>query len=214
MKKNIFMSLVLITGLFNSNYSHAQAKASQKAQSATQKLINNAKSAVANVTPTSKHSIGLGLGETFLMSGFSDEGKDKITLDFYYAYRASYSFDLLINLHTSAHDNGTKDVDLFGLTSSIKSKFFDFDAFAPYILGGLGFYQPTTTRDLSGVLTESDPEFTFGFNLGIGVDLRLNNRVTIGLLGHFHKPFDVEQDDQKDVNGHYFKLLLTSMYSF
>ena len=50
--------------------------------------------------------------------------------------------------------------------------------------------------------------------MGAGIDLRLNNKVVVGLLGHYHLPFEVKQDDFENVKGSYFKLLLTAMYQF
>lgn len=157
-----------------------------------------------------KHGIGLGLGQTFLMGKFDKRGDDKITLDFFYTYVASYSFDLLIGAHFSKHEMEDQSVDLQGYTASIKGRYFEFDAFSPYLIGGLGFYRPVVDNGTQ----KSEAKYTFGFNAGAGVDLRLNDSIIVGLMGHFHKPFDVEQDDMTDVRGSYFKLLLTTMYLF
>lgn len=159
-----------------------------------------------------KHALGIGLGQTFLLGNFDKKGDDKITLDFIYTYTASYSFDLLINLHSSSHAYNGKEVDLLGLAMGIKARYFEFDAFSPYVLGGLGFYQPRVTQN--GVQSES--KTTFGINFGAGLDLRLNDEFVVGLMGQFHNPFKVDQEDPtiSDVRGSYFKLMMTLLYQF
>ncbi|MCR9203128.1 MAG: hypothetical protein NXH75_01015, partial [Halobacteriovoraceae bacterium] len=48
-----------------------------------------------------KHSLGIGVGQTFVAGDFNDTGEDQITWDLLYNYSASYSFDLLTNFHHS-----------------------------------------------------------------------------------------------------------------
>lgn len=158
-----------------------------------------------------KHSIGFGLGQTFLLGAFEDQGDNKIAFpDLFYSYTASYSFDLLVNLHSTHHQYRDKEVWLKGLAFSIKARSYEFDAFSPFILAGLGFYRPQISENDE----KSDEKTTFGFNAGAGLDLRLNKNIVVGIIGQFHSPFDIKQDETKDVKGSYFKLLLTSMYLF
>lgn len=213
MKSLYLKSLALVAGLILSSNSNAQKP--KEAKDVTDSLIEKAKQAVAPAVPSSKkHSFGIGLGQTFLLGDFSSDGEDKMTLDFFYGYKASYSFDFLLNLHISSHENNAEEVNLNGLAMSIKSKVYDYDSFSPYLMGGLGFYRPTTTRNFSGTLRDSEGKFVFGFNLGAGADLRLNEKFTIGVMTQFHKPFDIDQESQKDVSGAYIKLLLLGMYHF
>ena len=158
-----------------------------------------------------KHAFGFGLGQTFLLGNFEKKGDNKITADLLYSYTASYSFDLLINAHFSHHEYRQKAVWLRGYTMSIKARSYEFDAFSPFLLGGLGFYMPQITDSDSET---SDPKYTFGVNLGGGVDLRLNSKVVTGILAQYHYPFEVKQDETENVRGSYFKLLLTAMYLF
>lgn len=157
-----------------------------------------------------KHAIGIGLGQTFLVGQFEKYGDNKIAADLLYAYTASYSFDLLINIHSSHHQYKEKEVWLRGFAMSIKARSYEFDAFSPFLLGGLGFYAP----QISNAGTKSEVKNTFGFNLGGGADLRLNHKVVVGLMVQYHKPFEVKQEDTADVRGSYLKLLLTVMYQF
>ena len=157
-----------------------------------------------------QHSLGIGMGQTFLMGSFENKGDDKITVDVLYAYTASYSFDLLINFHRSNHEYKSKKVNLSGASMSIKARSYEFDAFSPYVLGGLGFYQPQIEKDGE----QSEIKNTFGINAGGGVDLRLNDKIAIGIMAQYHKPFDIKQDETETVSGSYFKLLLTAMYLF
>lgn len=161
-----------------------------------------------------KHSIGLGIGQTFLRSDFHDHGTDKITPDIYYNYSASYSFDFLANAHWSKHRYLDRDVTIKGLALAIKGKGYQFDAFSPFVLGGFGFYQPTAHRIIGGVRTETREQLVFGMNLGAGVELRLNNEFSVGVIAHYHDPFDVRQENAPDLEGSYMKLLITGMYTF
>jgi hypothetical protein len=157
-----------------------------------------------------QHGFGIGLGQTFLLGDYAKNGQDKITLDLLYSYAASYSFDLLLDAHWSDHEDGDDRMRVMGATGSIKGRFVEYDNFSPYFLGGLGFYAPKARRD--GEWT--DQKVTFGLNFGGGVDLRLNEHYVVGLLGQMHWPFKVQQDDQSDLTGYYFKMLITGMYLF
>jgi hypothetical protein len=161
-----------------------------------------------------QHGLGLGIGETFLFGNYGKHGNDKITMDLFYSYAASYSFDLLVNAHMSEHEDSNERMKVMGLTSSIKGRFVEYDNLSPYFLGGLGFYAPRAKRIIDGATKWSDQKVTFGLNFGSGVDLRLNDHYVIGILGQLHWPFKVEQDAQSDLKGYYFKLLITGMYLF
>ncbi len=182
----------------------------------------SAKETIAEITPQSpisagkirKHQIGVGVGQTFLYGKFDNSGSDDITLDFFYDYAASYSFDLLINAHISNHTLNGEEVDLASLNMNIKSKLFNFDQFSPYAAGGLGFYYPTMERRSDGKSESSDGKFVFGWQAGVGAELDLNEKYNIGVLLMYFNPFKVKQDDQAAVNGSYMKLLITSMYTF
>lgn len=160
------------------------------------------------------HSLGLGIGQTFLLGDASDNGEDKITWDVYYNYSASYSFDFMANFHTAKHKFKGRYIETTGAALSIKGKAFQFDSFAPFALGGLGFYWPKAQRDVGGTLTESKTKATFGLNLGAGAELRLNRHFMVGVIGHYHNPFDVKQEIGPDVELSYFKLLITLFYTF
>ncbi len=161
-----------------------------------------------------KHSLGVGIGQTFIAGDFQDTGEDQITWDLLYNYSASYSFDLLVNFHHSKHSFANTYTQLSSLNLGIKSKFYQIDAFSPYAVGGFGFYAPRVKREVNGQLRESETKVAFGYHLGIGGDLRLNDEVTVGLLGQYHNPFDVKQEIGPEVEGRYYKLLITAFYSF
>jgi hypothetical protein len=160
------------------------------------------------------HSFGIGLGQTFLHGDFSKNGQNSITVDAYYEYKASYSFDLLINGHFSGHKMGEKESNLTGVAAGIKGKIMNFDAFTPFFVGGLGFYLPQVTRSVENKIVESDSKVTFGTHFGLGADLELNRNYTVGLIAHVHNPFDVEQELLPEVKGFYYKLLFTLFYKF
>lgn len=160
------------------------------------------------------HSLGAGIGQTVLLGNYSKYGDDKIAMDLFYAYAASYSFDVLVNAHWSKHQDKGEKMVVKGVSASIKSRLFEFDNFSPFVLGGLGFYAPRAQRRGGGTKTWTDEKITFGLNFGGGVDLRLNESWTIGAMGQMHWPFAVKQDSGSDLKGYYFKMLLTLMYTF
>jgi opacity protein-like surface antigen len=161
-----------------------------------------------------KHSLGIGIGQTFLRSDFSSNGNDKITPDLYYTYSASYSFDFVANAHYSTHTYQDRKVKIEGLALSIKGKGYQFDAFSPFVLGGFGFYLPSATRANNGVLQDTRTQLVFGMNLGVGVELRLNDEVSVGVIAHYHDPFSVRQDVGPSLDGSYMKLLILASYTF
>lgn len=192
------------------------------AKSAIQNLTSNKKAEAVQSSPAAsqipqslrKHSLGIGVGQTFLAGDFSDHGEDKITWDLLYNYSASHSFDLLTGFHYSKHEFRDSYAKQLGLTLGIKAKLFQFDAFSPYGVGGFGFYSPKVRRELNGVMVESESKIAFGYHLGIGGELRLNDRFTVGVLAQYHNPFDVKQDAGPEVEGRYYKLLITTFYTF
>lgn len=163
---------------------------------------------------TRKHSVGIGIGQTFIAGDFQDHGQDQITWDVLYNYSASYSFDLMADFHHSKHKFNSQYTQLTSLNIGIKSKFYQIDAFSPYAVGGFGFYAPKVKRNVDGQLVESETKVAFGYHIGAGGDLRLNEMVSVGLLAQYHNPFDVKQEVGPEVEGRYYKLLITALYSF
>lgn len=161
-----------------------------------------------------QHGLGFGLGQTLLLGNYGKHGNDKITVDMLYSYAASYSFDLLVNAHLSEHRDESERMKLMGLTSSIKGRIVEYDNLSPYFLGGLGFYAPQAKRRTDTSTKWSDQKVTFGLNFGGGVDLRLNDHYVVGVMGQMHWPFKLQQENQSDLRGYYFKLLITGMYLF
>ncbi|MCK5883257.1 MAG: outer membrane beta-barrel protein [Bacteriovoracaceae bacterium] len=161
-----------------------------------------------------RHTLGIGLGQTSLFGEFKDRGEDQITADLYYTFSASHSFDMFANLHYSKHDYRSNYVTIPGLTTGIKARLFQFDAFSPYVLGGMGFYRPKMKRTVEGKIQTTEAKITFGLNAGAGADLRLDEHFSVGVIAHYHNPFDVSQDEGTDLEGSYFKLLMLGYYTF
>ncbi len=219
--KIVLITPVLMAGVFVSGADAQEKQMKPNIHNLTsdgtaQKVSNNIPTSSDSRIPgdVNKHSLGIGLGQTFLRSDFHDHGTDKITPDIYYNYSASYSFDFTANAHYSKHKYMNRDVTIKGLALAIKGKGFQFDAFSPFVLGGFGFYMPKATRILNGVSTPTREQLVFGMNLGAGVELRLNSEATIGVIAHYHDPFDVRQEVGADLEGSYLKLLILAMYTF
>lgn len=162
------------------------------------------------------HMLTLGIGQVILYGDFSDLGEDGITADLYYTYKASHSFDFVANFHYFKQDTDTLSIEVPALALGIKGRFFQFDSFSPYGIVGLGFYAPKVDRSVNGAVVTSDDKVTLGDHFGIGMDLDLNDKITIGVIFHYHNPFDIKQDASKggQVEGSYGKLLLTAGYTF
>lgn len=225
LRKNIISLVVTISYLvMTSVVGFAQTKKSQSPiktitskENAEKTFEDEAKSesSLPRVTGGLKvHSIGVGLGQTFLNSDLNDNGDDAITADLFYNYSASHSFDFLANFHASKHKLGPNRAELLGASMSIKAKVFHFDSFSPFVLAGLGFYAPKVKRLVGNTLKNSKTKLTFGTNFGAGAELRLNAHFTVGLMATFHNPFDVKQELDPEVEGSYYKLLITTFYSF
>ena len=212
MKFNLIslFSLSLILSL--TSIAWAQENDSETTKSEPRTQTPSYDSAVVSTIKT--HSLGIGVGQTFLIGDFNDHGEDEITFDLFYTYSASYSFDFFVNLHYSTHEMRNQEISIPGLAFAVKAKAFQFDQFTPYILGGLGFYRPKATRLQNNMLQETKSKFTFGTNLGAGFDLRLNEKVSFGLLFHYHNPFDIDQDVGEALEGSYSKLMILSSYTF
>ncbi|MDD4973195.1 MAG: hypothetical protein PHY93_02540 [Bacteriovorax sp.] len=224
---NQILKIVLFTPVLMAGVSFSpQALSEEKQVKPNIHLLTNDKtSQKANIGATSdsneripgeihKHSLGIGVGQTFLRSDLGDNGNDKITADLYYNYSASYSFDFVANAHYSEHTYLNRQSTIRGLVLAIKGKGFQFDAFSPFVLGGLGFYLPSASRIQNNVPTETRKQLVFGVNVGAGVELRLNSDVTVGVILHYHDPFDVRQDSGPKLEGSYMKLLILASYTF
>lgn len=217
--KNVFiMTPVFLAGVSFCGEAVAQLKPNihQLTNEKTAQKVNDSIPDASDRIPGTihKHSLGVGLGQTFLRSDLAENGNDKITPDLYYNYSASYSFDFVANLHYSKHKYIGREATIKGLALAIKGKGFQFDAFAPFVMGGFGFYLPSVKRIQNGELTETRSQLVFGVNVGAGVELRLNDEATVGVIAHYHDPFDVRQDVGAKLEGSYMKLLILASYTF
>jgi len=219
-----FLNLILAFGFLSKvkaqNYANAPdtSEENQEAESQASDVsqVFKGKKNSGGSGNNSTHGFGLGIGQTFLLGDYSDHGSDDLTADIFYRYKASYSFDLLVNFHTSTQkdSNDQEKMDLMGLTTGIKARYFNFDNFAPFLIGGLGFYQPKATRYINGALVNSETKTTLGVHFGGGAELNLNQRYSFGLQGIYHYPFRIKQDSQPSLSGSYFKLMMILFYNF
>lgn len=204
-------SLVLILGASDAFSKSSSSIKELTSRETSEKLENKLPKQTRNPNELQKHSLGIGLGQTFTKEDFKKHGDSEITWDLYYNYSASHSFDLMLNFHSSTHEKGNLESTLSGAAIGIKAKLFNFDNFAPVAFGGLGFYWPTLTRT---DLVETESKTVFGYHFGGGAELKLNKNFMTGVLLHIHNPFDVKQENNPEVEGWYYKLLLTAFYTF
>ncbi|MBP9681677.1 MAG: hypothetical protein KBD76_09755 [Bacteriovorax sp.] len=221
--KIIRKSPVLMAGVFICTPSLLLAEEAQLKPNIHQLTSDKTAKKVSNDIPNEneripgaihKHSIGVGIGQTFLRSDMADNGNDKITPDIYYTYSASYSFDFVANAHYSSHTFLNRESTIKGLALAVKGKGFQFDAFSPFVLGGLGFYLPSVKRPQGNDIVETRKQLVFGVNVGAGAELRLNSDVVVGVIAHYHDPFDVRQEVGAKLECSYMKLLILASYTF
>ncbi len=224
--KNI-LSLVLATGLFISTGSVAQdynvenpnnrpvpRKTTPAARPVEPQTAAPEKSSVSSPSDYLRHSLTLAFGQSYLFGDFSDLGEEKVIIDLFYHYRASYIFQFQLNIHSHEFNMNGQSIRLSSANAAIKAKLYDFDSFAPYVFGGLGLYWPEAERFLSSTLTNTDSNTSMGLNGGAGMDLFLNQKFATGFMLHYHLPFRAKYDNQPSLSGHYMKLLVTLTYSF
>jgi opacity protein-like surface antigen len=227
LKNILIVAPVLLTGVFFSNGTFAQNEPNEQieqvkpnihqltGEKTAQKVNKDIPDASQRIPGRiHKHSLGFGVGQTFLRSDLATNGNDKITGELYYNYSASYTFDFVANLHYSKHTYLNREATIKGLALAIKAKGFQLDAFSPFVLGGFGFYLPSVTRVQNGVPTKTRSQLVFGANVGAGVELRLNDQATVGVMVHYHDPFDVRLDDGQILESSYLKLLMMASYTF
>ncbi len=212
--KNIVPATLIVAGFFSSSVFAKSIKELTSKNSAKKNQSKVTEVAQLTGAATKYHAFGIGIGQTFLAGDFADTGEDIISADLFYEYSASHSFDFIANAHYSKHDFRNTSTTLSGLNLGIKAKLFNFDAFAPFAMGGLGFYAPKMKRELEDEFVESKSKVVFGYHAGVGAELDLNHRVKVGFMGTLHNPFDVKQETQPEVEGAYYKLLLTIFYKF
>lgn len=212
----VLMTGVSFSGLAFGEEAHVRPNIHLLTNERSAKKVNNEIPDSAERIPGKihKHSLGIGIGQTFLRSTLSENGNDKITPDLYYNYSASHSFDFLANFHYSTHSYLERKATIKGLALAIKGKGFQLDSFSPFVLGGLGFYLPTVKKLQNGVMADTREQLVFGINAGAGFELRLNDEAIIGMIAHYHDPFDVRLEDGSKLEGSYMKILLTALYTF
>jgi hypothetical protein len=222
-KKYILHCTLGITLILNVQFAFAAKKIEKLTSKEQAEQVSSEVVSVSPIGEINKHSVGIGIGQTMLMSDMGKNGEDQITWDLLYNYSASHSFDFFADLHHSNHELGNKKTQLTGLALGIKAKVFNFDSFSPFLLGGFGFYIPRfkvyNDSSRSEEIASTKSKVTFGTHFGGGADLKLNKNVAVGILAHYHNPFDVKQDESiagvgNEVEGSYFKLLITAYYTF
>ncbi|MFG1493476.1 outer membrane protein [Halobacteriovorax sp. GFR7] len=210
--KSILRPAVILAGLFIFGVQTQAQTVKQLTSSKSAKKNSEAAAAAALLSGQELHihSIGIGIGQTLLMSDLQDNGEDKITAELFYNYKASYSFDFYANLHYSKHEFENSYSKIAGLLFGAKGKLFHYDAFQPFFAVGLGFFRPQIKTETY----KSDAKTVFGYQLGAGADFDLNRKISVGAMASFNDPFDVDQENRSDVEGYYFKVLLTVFYKF
>jgi len=158
------------------------------------------------------HSVGFGLGQYFLTGAFDNQGDDGLGFALRYNYLGTGDvFHLNANL-LYASLGGEQDFKMWGFTGGVKANMIYLDTLVPYAVAGLGFYNPSVS-----IQGSREGSLTFGFHLGVGADLVINDQFELGGELTFHNPFDTDTDTKAgkvDLNGAFFTMMIRGGYRF
>ncbi len=126
--------------------------------------------------PLTHHLVGFNFGHTVLFGEWGDLYDDSISYNFLYGYEASQVFSFLINVGFSNHSGqGENSLSVKNIEPDLKVNFLYFDMLSVYGFGGFGIYPVSQSVGIANGST-----LNFGVNLGLGLDLRIEDRLVFG----------------------------------
>lgn len=171
-------------------------------------------SVVSNVGATEgDHSVGLMVGQAWPSGDLGQNMEGAVVPGIFYEYAASDVFSVYAEGLRSTHSN--KALKLTTYAVGIKSVLIYIDKLAPYALLGMGLYDVTKTV---GTARETAGKTLFGFNLGLGADLDLNERVFMGMAFQLHNVFsgsvDLPVNGRTELSGRWSGLFIRGGFHF
>lgn len=133
------------------------------------------------------HNFSIDVGQIFLLGNFPNYSNNMGT-QIHYTYGSSQIFAFDANWGFSQHNDG--DLSLMHLAAGIRYNLNWYDRIIPYIVFGMGFYQPTY-RDytLNSTSSTYQSSILFGLNGSFGADLQVTNHFFFGSFLTYHSMF-------------------------
>jgi len=153
-------------------------------------------------------SVGLNIGQASLISNNMDQyGTVGFGVGGFLTYAPSDMFDVNVDLVYSPHGKGGNEANSIYGTMDLRM-LLKFDEVFPFIAAGAGFYR----NSLSGVNAGSAT--TFGFNAGLGLDVKLGKRFVVGIITKYHPVFDKELSAGVPAIGDFWDAMLRFGFTF
>lgn len=122
------------------------------------------------------HIFGFSVGHNMLFGEWGSLFTDGLSYNAFYSYEASPVYGLLFNVGFSSHSGqGENSLSLKSIEPDLKINFMRFDMLVLYGFGGFGIY-PISEH----VGSANGSTLNFGMNLGLGLDLRIDEFLTFG----------------------------------
>lgn len=169
-------------------------------------------SVVSNVgAAEGDHSAGVIVGQVWPSGDIGEGMEGSVAPGLFYEYAASEVFSVFAEGLRSSHTN--KSLKIATYSVGIKSVLIYLDKLAPYALLGMGLY------DVEKVYgSETAGKTLFGFNLGLGADLDLNERAFVGMAFQLHNIFsgsvDLPVRGRTELSGRWTGLFLRGGFRF
>lgn len=133
------------------------------------------------------HNFSIDVGQIFLLGDLSKYNNNMGT-QIHYTYGSSQIFAFDANWGFSQHNNG--DFSMMHLAAGVRYNLNWYDRIIPYIVFGLGFYQPNyrdyTVDSASNTYQSS---ILFGLNGSFGADLQVTSHFFFGSFLTYHSMF-------------------------
>ncbi|MBI3557314.1 MAG: hypothetical protein HY074_13705, partial [Deltaproteobacteria bacterium] len=126
----------------------------------------------------SRHGIGLGFGQVFLMGDLSTKFQNNIGINLNYSYESGPKYGLLVNIHYNNHSNLSSPTDslgIKGLVPSLKVNLLSSGTLTLAGLIGLGAFSVSETLG-----TQTASVLLFGVQLGATVNVEVGQHFRFG----------------------------------
>lgn len=152
------------------------------------------------------HELVFGYGYTSLHKDFGEHGESAMTPSLGYYYARENVYFAAVDFHAFKKSSNGESFSSKSVNMSIGYNVIKFEGFYLAPIAGLGFYLPKATRNINGILKDTNSKIVFGANFGAEAYLSLNEQAGFSFKFHFHRPFTARQDIGGRLEGHYTTL--------
>jgi opacity protein-like surface antigen len=157
------------------------------------------------------HSAGLMVGQVWPSGNFGQNIEGSVGPGIFYEYAASDIFSVYAEALKSTHASDSLKITSYA--AGIKSVLIYIDKLAPYAEFGMGLYNVD-----QAVAAGTASKTLFGFNIGVGADLDLNDRVFAGMVFQFHNIFtgtaELPNGGHTEISGRWSGLFIRGGFRF